>query len=227
MAFSNALFFEGENDLYPVGHLLDVLPGPSTALCEQRTEERGNRVGLKEFGGYDPLRRKFPVAIRNGSTLKRVGIVADADSHPVRRWESLRHAVVEMDTVDLPEAPPEEGWVGQVELPDRTVALGLWMMPNNRDEGAVEDFLLRLIPDEDSLLPIAASCLDEVLDEVPEEKRPEESKALVRTWLAWQEQPGRPLGPAVTEGNFDLDQELAGRFIEWVQRLFPSLEGGE
>jgi hypothetical protein len=94
------------------------------------------------------------------------------------------------------------------------------MMPNNREEGAAEDFLLELIPDDDPLLPIAESCLETV----PEAERPNESKVLVRTWLAWQDEPGRPLGPAVTEGYFDLDEELAQRFVDWVRRLFPSFD---
>lgn len=222
MSFSNALFFEGENDLYPVGHLVDLLPGPSTDFYGRTPEDRGNLIGLKEFGGYDPLRQKFPVTIRKGSTLTRVGIVADANAHPDRRWQSLTDAVSEIGSVQLPDTPPEEGWVGEVELPDRTITLGLWMMPNNREEGAAEDFLLKLIPDDDSLLPLAESCLETV----PEAERPDESKALVRTWLAWQDEPGRPLGPAVTEGYFDLDEELAQRFVGWVRRLFPPLDAG-
>ena len=220
MPYSNALFFEGENDLYPVGHLIDLLPGPSTDLYERTPEDQGNRVGLKEFGGYDPLRERFPISIRNGSTLRRVGIVADANSHPRRRWQSLTDAVAEIRSAQLPGTPPESGWIGELELPARTITLGLWMMPNNRDSGAVENFLLELIPEDDTLLPLAESCLENV----PEEERPDEAKALVRTWLAWQDEPGRPLGPAITEGYFDLDEELAQRFIDWARRLFPSLD---
>jgi len=217
--YSNALFFEGENDLYPVGHLIDLLPGPSTDFYERTPKDKGNRVGLKEFGGYDSLRERFPITIRNGSTLRRIGIVADANSHPRRRWQSLTDAVAEIGPAQLPATPPETGWVGELELPDRTITLGLWMMPNNRDSGAVENFLLELIPEDDRLLPLAESCLETV----PEEERPDEAKALVRTWLAWQDEPGRPLGPAITEGYFDLDEEPARRFIDWTRRLFPSL----
>jgi len=218
MSFTNALFFEGDNDLYPVGHLIDLLPGPGTDFYERTPEERGNLIGLKAFGGYDPLRRQFPVAIRSGSTLERVGIVADANSNPARRWQSLTDAMSGINTVDLPDTPPEGGWTGNLELPDREVTVGLWMMPNNADQGAVENFLLRLIPEDDSLLPIAEACLEEV----PNEDPPDHSKALVRTWLAWQEEPGRPLGPAVTEGYFDLETDLARRFVNWIRRLFPA-----
>lgn len=218
MPFTNALFFEGENDLYPIGHLVDLLSGPPTDFYERTPEERGNQIGLKQFGGYESLRAQFPVAIRNGSTLQRVGVVADANSDPTRRWQSLTNAMARIDEVNLPDTPPEDGWTGDVSLPDREVTVGIWMMPNNADQGAVEDFLLRLIPEDDSLLPIAEACLEEV----PEEVQPDQSKALVRTWLAWQEEPGRPLGPAVTEGYFDLEADLAQRFLDWICRLFPA-----
>lgn len=220
MPYTNALFFEGENDLYPVGHLVDLLPGPATAFYERSPKDRGNQIGLKEFGGYDPLREKFPVTIRKGSTLKRVGVVADDNSHPERRWQSLTDAVSDIGSVQVPVTPPGEGWVGEIELSDRSITLGLWMMPNNDEQGAVEDFLLKMIPDDDSLLPLAKSCLETV----PRTQRPNESKALVRTWLAWQEEPGRPLGPAVTEVYFDLNAPLARRFVNWIQRLFPETE---
>jgi len=218
MPFANVLFFEGENDLYPVGHLVDLLPGPTTDFYERTPEDRGDRIGLKQFGGYESLRDQFPVAIRNGSTLKRIGVVADADSNPMRRWQSLSDAMSGIDSIDLPNTPPEDGWTGDVSLPDREVTVGIWMMPNNADQGAVEDFLLRLIPEDDSLLPIAEACLEEV----PDENQPDQSKALFRTWLAWQEEPGRPLGPAVTEGYFDLEADLAQRFVDWIRQLFPA-----
>lgn len=189
-------------------------------MYERSPEDQGNQIGLKKFGGYDPLREKFPVAIQKNSTLKRVGVVADANSHPERRWQSLTDAAFEIGSLQLPDSPPENGWVGELELPDRSITLGLWMMPNNDEQGAAEDFLLKLIPDDDSLLPLARSCLETV----PENQRPDESKALVRTWLAWQEEPGRPLGPAVTEGYFGLDAPPAMRFVDWIQRLFPENE---
>jgi len=215
---TNALFFEGDNDLYPVGHLIDLLSGPGTEFYEKTPDEPGDQVILREFSGYDPLREKFPRVIRTGSRLKRIGIIADANSEPEQRWQSLSDAASRIDDVDLPDTPPENGWIDGVSLPDRELTVGIWMMPDNYDQGAVEDFLLRLIPEDDPLLPIAEACLNTV----PKEDQPDHSKALVRTWLAWQEEPGRPLGPAVTEGYFDLEVDLAQRFINWIRRLFPA-----
>jgi hypothetical protein len=226
-SFTNVLLFEGDNDLRPVGHLIDLLHGKgSTEFYDEDPETPGDTIGLKEFGGYDKLRPRFPVLIRTSSSHSRIGIVADADDEPASRWQSLTDALQNVGEVDCPDDPPEDGWVGPVDLPDRTVTVGIWMMPDNGSPGEAEDFLLELIPDEDTLLPRARECLETALPEIPEDERPKESKALLRTWLAWQEEPGRPLGPAVTEDYFNLEKDLARRFVAWLRRLFPHLDAG-
>ena len=48
------------------------------------------------------------------------------------------------------------------------------------------------------------------------------SKALIHTWLAWQEDPGTPLGLAVTKRYLDGDHALAQQFVQWLLRLFPT-----
>ena len=44
----------------------------------------------------------------------------------------------------------------------------------------------------------------------------------MHTWLAWQEEPGIPLGLAVTKRYLDVDHVLARQFLQWLQRLFPA-----
>ena len=44
-------------------------------------------------------------------------------------------------------------------------------------------------------------------------------KAVLRTWLAWQEEPGLPYGLAVSRHYFQ-DTSLARRFAGWFRRLF-------
>lgn len=48
-------------------------------------------------------------------------------------------------------------------------------------------------------------------------------EAQLHTWLAWQEQPGTPLGLAITNRYFDANAPHAQQLIAWVRRLF-SLE---
>jgi len=223
MPFENALFFEGKNDLYPVGHLLDLETNYETEFWKNKAQATGRVVGLQEFGGYSELRSGFPIALRQEASLLRVGIVADADDNPEGRWESLRDALRRVCvSVDLPTRTPEEGWVGNAELADRIVRTGIWIMPDNREEGAAENWLLRMIPNDDPLLPRARACLSSVPSDERKFKDVHETKALVRTWLAWQEEPGQALGESITSEYFDTESDAALQFLGWIQRLFEA-----
>ena len=46
------------------------------------------------------------------------------------------------------------------------------------------------------------------------------AKARIHTWLAWQEEPGKPLGQAITKKFFDSSAPQAQQFIDWIRNLF-------
>ena len=89
-----------------------------------------------------------------------------------------------------PEALPAEGYVDFCE-PFGT-HVGVWLMPDNRRRGAIEEFLLDLIRPNDPLLEHAARATERASAlgaAFPETAR---RKAELRAWLAWQESPGLP-----------------------------------
>ena len=45
-------------------------------------------------------------------------------------------------------------------------------------------------------------------------------KAILHTWLAWQQEPGRPYGTAVGARFFRHDSPAALAFLAWFKRLF-------
>jgi hypothetical protein len=45
-------------------------------------------------------------------------------------------------------------------------------------------------------------------------------KAQLHTWLAWQEQPGTPLGLAITNRYLDADALHAQQLMDWIRQLF-------
>lgn len=51
-------------------------------------------------------------------------------------------------------------------------------------------------------------------------KAVQRSKAVVHTYLAWQDEPGKPLGQSITAQALRPDQPLAERFVDWLKRLF-------
>ncbi len=50
------------------------------------------------------------------------------------------------------------------------------------------------------------------------------AKALIHTWLAWQENPGTPLGQAITKHYLTTDTDLCQQFVDWLNRLFNADE---
>ena len=46
------------------------------------------------------------------------------------------------------------------------------------------------------------------------------SKVKIYTWLAWQEEPGKPLGQAITARYLDADAPHAQKLVAWMRGLF-------
>ena len=74
---------------------------------------------------------------------------------------------------------------------DGLADFGLWVMPNNLDEGALEHWFKQcIVTDENGLLSHAEAAVA-ALPSPPKFKALHRCKAEVATWLAWQKQPGR------------------------------------
>jgi hypothetical protein len=75
------------------------------------------------------------------------------------------------------------------------------------------------VPDGDALWTRAGDAIDSI----PEHERRfppvRRSKALIHTWLAWQEEPGSPMGQAIGKRDLDGSAPAAQRFVEWLRRL--------
>lgn len=46
------------------------------------------------------------------------------------------------------------------------------------------------------------------------------SKAVIHTYLAWQDEPDRPLGQAITKQALRPQTDIAVRFTDWLKALF-------
>jgi hypothetical protein len=179
-----------------------------------------------DSGGYEKLIKGLPIRLRE-EQHEVIGIVVDADLDLTNRWQSLKDILLNYG-YKLPSSPQPLGTI--VENIDKDsgfpVKIGIWIMPNNQSKkGVLEDFLESLIKSKDLLLPHAHKIIAEVETQVSENQRFKDvhkSKALIHTWLAFQDEPGKPLGQAVTKFNFDHDNTLMKSFVDWLNRLFNS-----
>jgi hypothetical protein len=203
------LLVEGKNDRHVIW-----------ALCEQYqlAETFSVEVPMAEEGqGIEILLADLPFKLRE-ENLRTLGIVVDADRDVSSRWEAVQNRLRYSGYQDIPKSPPAEGWV---YAPPDLPRVGVWLMPDNQLPGMLEDFVARLMPSDDALRPKAEAILQEIEDACLNcytlVHRP---KALIHTWLAWQETPGMPMGQAITARVLSYDCAIALTFVEWLQHLF-------
>ena len=205
MADRKILLVEGTDDEHVLMH-----------ICGNRDIPRIDEI--RSHGGVDELLEVIPVRISLTEPGDVFGVVIDADTNLANRWRSVRDRIIDTGYLDVPEQPVAEGTILNPPADSRLPRLGLWVMPNNQSPGILENFLQFLIPDGDALLAYAKACLQNL----PERRfiANDEPKALIHTWLAWQEEPGKPYGTAITARFLDPYQPEADILAAWLRRLF-------
>jgi hypothetical protein len=211
---SQQLLVEGKNDQHVIWALCEQYQIPETFTVELPPDKTE---------GVESLLAALPVLL-NEKKLKTLGIVVDADQDLAARWQSIRDRLIASDypKADIPNSPLTEGWVYQ----PKDVYLkrvGVWVMPNNQLPGMLEDFVALLMPADDSLRPKAEEILREIEGEgLNRYGEIHHAKALIHTWLAWQETPGMPMGQAITARVLQRESAIAQVFADWLQRLFEA-----
>jgi hypothetical protein len=174
-------------------------------------------IRIKDKQGIDNLLETLEVELL-GSELKQLGIVVDADTNLSARWQSLTAILRNSGYAKIPALPDPDGTI--IVEDDRPV-VGIWIMPDNSVPGMLENFVKFLVPQNDLLWDRVVLCINSI----PETERLFRSqhliKAQIHTWLAWQEEPGTPLGSSITKRYLDADTLHAQKLIEWIRKLFP------
>jgi hypothetical protein len=98
--------------------------------------------------------------------------------------------------------------------------LGIWLMPNNVSCGMLEAFLLDLIPEGDPLIGYANKAAKTAQRLGAPFKPAHHQKAIVHTWLAWQDEPGAQLHQAVKKQVLASTGPHAAPFVKWFRELF-------
>lgn len=206
MLAKKVLMVEGKDDEHVVKH-----------ICGSRGLGRIDQVA--DYGGIEPLIDGIEVRLKE-SDISVVGLIVDADADVAARWASIRERLVRAGYPTVPIVPPGEGLV--LEAPEATLLpkVGVWIMPDNQVSGVLEDFLCFLVPQEDQLFQYVSSKLDALDPGLRRFALVKKPKVLVHSWLAYQEEPGRPLGQAVSARYLDPGLPAADMFARWLERVF-------
>lgn len=144
-----------------------------------------------------------------------LGILLDANDDLPSRWESLSDRLKKVNILIPSQMSPAGVIVDQSPNP----RVGIWIMPDNKSPGEMEDFIQELIPRSDPVWPFAQAYIDGIPSDARKFKDRKETRAKVHAWLAALERPLQ-MGTAIKARDLDVSVELAQRFVKWLQDLF-------
>lgn len=190
-----------------------------SALCEHHHVPELFKIF--PCGGCSKLLEGFQERF-NETDLKALGIIVDADTDFENRWASIRNLLVKAGYPDVPDTIPGTGLILEAPpTPDTLLPkVGVWLMPDNTVPGILENFLHYLVPDGDRLYEYAGVCLDSMDPALCLFRDADRPKAHIHTWLAWQNEPGKPLGQSITRGVLRADSPVAQNVVAWLTSLF-------
>ena len=203
---SRILLVEGPDDKHVVIHL------------SERSGLAQNFM-IVEKEGKDALLDAIEVEVDiPGRTV--MGVVLDANDDLDARWQAVTDRLNRLrreDHFDLPDLPakPEPGGT----IIDGRLRIGIWLMPDNRSTGELEDFVGSMIPSGDPVWPRA----EDFIDGIPPDDRKfapgKIQRAKVHAWLAVRESP-RPMGLAIKAEDLDTNVPNSTAFANWLRTLF-------
>ena len=200
------LLVEGPDDKHVVIHL------------SERSGLAQNFV-IVEKEGINTLLDSIEVEIDiPGRTV--LGIVLDANDDLDARWQALTDRLNRLrqeDHFDLPELPDKPEPSGTII--EGKLRIGVWLMPDNRSTGELEDFVGSMIPSGDPVWPLAEAYIEGI---PPAERKFAPGKiqrAKVHAWLATREEPRR-MGLAIKARDLVTDAANSAAFVDWLRTLF-------
>jgi hypothetical protein len=207
MAGRRILLVEGNDDEHVLKH-----------ICGNRRLPQLDAV--VSHGGVEQLLESFPVRLKASEGDDIVGLIVDADTDVLSRWQSVRNRLIQLRYEGVPDTPAPHGIVLDPPADSLFPRVGIWIMPDNQTNGMLEDFLRFLVPQGSLLFEHVKASVAAIPDTERRFNRLTEPKAVIHTWLAWQAEPGRPLGTAITARYLDSDVPEVDVLVSWLKRLF-------
>lgn len=200
------LLVEGDNDCHVVMALCAAHNVPET-------------FGIYQCGSDVGVLKRLNALIVRPNPPQVIGVMLDADKPSLKgRWDSIKSKLKNNHHSYVISTSPDVDGTIVDSIADKP-RLGFWLMPNNQDSGMLEDFCAELA--EPISLLFARECVEQAYgSNVTTFKEVHRSKAVIHTYLAWQDEPGYPLGKAITSKALRPHTDVAVRFTNWLTRLF-------
>ena len=209
--YPRKLLVEGETDKRVIPYLMEangvMWPDPPASP-----------VFIEPSGSVDEILKPEVIALEIGASgLDALGVVVDANGDAATRWDRVK-TWCGSEFPDLPDQIPAAG----LELVHSGgPRFGVWIMPDNRLTGMLEDFLVGLIPDDSRpLYELATNSVADARRNGAPLRDVHVRKAEIHTWLAWQDPPDLRLHEAVEHAVLDPARAESRTFVNWFRSLF-------
>ena len=214
------LLVEGQDDKHVVWQLCDQ--DPSFCASRQGSDmwvtlhDRGTTFYIVEKDSNSELLKSIPQHVK-ARNQQVVGIVMDADENLEKRWDQIAARFSER-AIKLPEAPKMTGTIVPPEK-DYHPRVGIWLMPDNKSHGELEDCALRMIPSNDDVWGLSQRYIDNIPAPSRKFQADKTDRAKLFAWLATRREPNR-MGAAVGAGDLDYTVPICKDLLTWLADLF-------
>lgn len=175
------------------------------------------KFSVFDQGNIDRLLDAVYLEATNGERTV-LGIMPDADDHPAGRWQAVADRLRKAG-IELPSFPQPEGVVIPGDPSKGLPRVGVWMMPDNKSSGELEDFLKKMLPPNDPVWPLARAYINGIPKPHRKFQEGKTLRAQIHAWLAAGEDP-RPPGQAIGAHDLAIGAPLCVRFTAWLRDLF-------
>jgi len=199
------LLTEGVNDCHVI-----------LALCKHYNVPK--TFGFYECGSDQLALKRLTGLLATPDNIDTIGLVIDADNpNLAAKWQAVKDRLQKSGITSFPEEPEASGTI--IPANNECPRVGIWLMPDNQLDGMLEDFCSQIAPP--SGVNFAEKCVsDAKANELTTFIDTHKTKAIIHTFLAWQNEPGMPLGQAITARTLNPDNLLAKTFADWLTKLF-------
>ena len=217
---ANILLVEGESDRGFFEQVCKLLHLNITIKVAIPKDFQGNARNTKQ-GVLISLQRLLNDILDENAETKLLAIVIDADyknKHGLGFEATLNQ--VEKIAADYDFSLNQSKDNGLIfNHIDGNAKFGLWIMPNNQDNGELEDFVKSCIKhDEHTLFNHAV----EIVEQLPEKRFDitDNSKAEIATWLAWQKKPSHGIYISLKDSLLDENNALFEQLKNWLNHIY-------
>lgn len=179
-------------------------------LCEQ--QPTASTFGILIKDNWEKLRDSLAVETKVPGR-RTIGILADANDSLENRWRSIA-GKLRQERIETPPSPCPDG-----TIIDGDPRVGIWLMPDNMTPGELEDFVVQMIPEGDTVWPRSRRYIDDIPSAERKFSEGKTRRAQLHSWMATREEP-RQMGLAILAGDLVVHGPLCRRFLGWLKRLF-------